>query len=59
MLEGSSLAQKCSVSGESVEVFYRQKLMIALNVSIVAFNHGCEEISTPILRQKYYEENYY
>jgi acetyltransferase-like isoleucine patch superfamily enzyme len=56
MGEGSSIAQNCTISGESVGVFIGKNVMIAPNVSIVAFNHGYEDINIPMVRQKNVEE---
>ena len=56
MGEGSSIAQNCSISGESVGVFIGKNVMIAPNVSIIAFNHGYENINIPMVRQKKVEE---
>lgn len=52
MGEGSSLAQNCSVSGESVGVFIGKNVMVAPNVTIVAFNHGFEDLEIPMVFQK-------
>lgn len=55
MGEGSSIAQNCSVSGESAGVFIGKNVMIAPNVVIVAFNHGYEDVSVPMVLQPYSE----
>lgn len=55
MGEGSSIAQNCSISGESVGVYIGKNVMIAPNVSIVAFNHGYEDINTPMVKQQHVE----
>jgi len=39
MDSGSSIAQNSSISGGKVGVFIGEKIMIAPNVVIVAFNH--------------------
>lgn len=52
MGEGSSIAQNCSISGESAGVFIGQNVMIASNVVIVAFNHGFESLEEPMCFQK-------
>ena len=51
MGEGSSIAQNCSISGESVGVFIGKNVMIAPNVVIVAFNHGYEQTDLPMVKQ--------
>jgi len=51
MNEGSSLAQNCSISGESAGVFIGKQVMIAPNVVIVAFNHGFEDPYVPMVKQ--------
>lgn len=51
MGRGSSIAQNCSISGESVGVFIGENVMIAPNVSIVAFNHGFDSIDIPMVNQ--------
>lgn len=51
MKEGSSIAQNCSISGESAGVFIGKNVMIAPNVVIVAFNHGIEKIEIPMSKQ--------
>lgn len=56
MDEGSSIAQNCSISGESEGVFIGKNVMIASNVVIVAFNHGFESIEKPMSLQPYTEE---
>lgn len=52
MDEGSSIAQNCSISGESVGVFLGKNVMIAPNVVIVAFNHGYLDLNYPMSKQK-------
>jgi acetyltransferase-like isoleucine patch superfamily enzyme len=52
MGEGSSIAQNCSISGESAGVFIGKNVMVAPNVVIVAFNHGFEKLDTPMVKQK-------
>ena len=52
MGSGSSIAQNCSISGESVGVFIGENVMIAPNVVIVAFNHGFDSASEPMVFQK-------
>lgn len=51
MGRGSSIAQNCSISGENVGVFIGENVMIAPNVSIVAFNHGFENVEIPMVNQ--------
>lgn len=48
---GSSIAQNCSISGENAGVFIGENVMIAPNVSIVAFNHGFELVEIPMVKQ--------
>lgn len=50
--EGSSIAQNCSISGGNAGVFIGKNVMIAPNVSIVAFNHGYDDVETPMVNQK-------
>ena len=52
MGEGSSIAQNTSISGESAGVFIGKNVMIAPNVIIVAFNHGFDDLKTPMVNQK-------
>lgn len=52
MGEGSSLAQNCTASGESAGIFIGNNVMIAPNVVLVAFNHGFEDLDTPMVLQK-------
>lgn len=52
MGEGSSIAQNCTISGESAGVFIGKNVMIAPNVVIVAFNHGFYDIEIPMVDQK-------
>lgn len=52
MGEGSSIAQNYTISGESAGVFIGKNVMIAPNVVIVAFNHGFEDIETPMVKQE-------
>lgn len=52
MDEGSSIAQNCTIGGESVGVFIGKNVMIAPNVVIVAFNHGIESLEIPMSLQK-------
>ncbi|MBU1013319.1 MAG: acyltransferase [Bacteroidetes bacterium] len=52
MDEGSSIAQNCSISGESVGVYIGKNVMIAPNVVIIAFNHGYNEIDVPLVKQR-------
>lgn len=56
MDEGSSIAQNCSISGENVGVFIGKNVMIAPNVVIVAFNHGYDDLSLPMVKQLNTEE---
>lgn len=51
MGRGSSIAQNCSISGGNVGVFIGENVMIAPNVSIVAFNHGFETLQKPMVLQ--------
>ncbi|ODT34953.1 MAG: hypothetical protein BGN92_07910 [Sphingobacteriales bacterium 41-5] len=53
--EGSSIAQNCTISGESVGIFVGKNVMIAPNVVIVAFNHGINLTSMPMSMQDYEE----
>lgn len=48
---GSSIAQNCSISGESIGVYIGNNVMIAPNVVIVAFNHGFESNEIPMVLQ--------
>lgn len=48
---GSSIAQNCSIGGETAGVFIGENVMIAPNVVIVAFNHGCDSIEIPMVKQ--------
>ncbi len=52
MGEGSSIAQNCTIAGEKAGVFIGKNVMIAPNVVIVAFNHGFEDIETPMVKQE-------
>lgn len=52
MESGSSIAQNCTISGESAGVYIGKNVMIAPNVVIVAFNHGHHDISIPMSKQK-------
>lgn len=52
MGEGSSIAQNCSISGETSGVFLGKNVMIGPNVVIVAFNHGMSDFSIPMVKQK-------
>lgn len=51
MGKGSSMAQNCTVSGESVGVFIGKDVMVAPNVVMVAFNHGFENIDLSMVNQ--------
>jgi acetyltransferase-like isoleucine patch superfamily enzyme len=51
MGEGSSIAQNCSISGESAGVFIGKNVMIAPNVVIVAFDHGHQRADSPMVDQ--------
>ena len=51
MGSGSSIAQNCSISGESAGVFIGENVMIAPNVVIVAFNHGYDKLDIPMVKQ--------
>lgn len=55
MGEGSSIAQNCTISGESAGVFIGKNVMIAPNVVIVAFAHGIKKINLPMSKQDYEE----
>jgi acetyltransferase-like isoleucine patch superfamily enzyme len=48
---GSSIAQNCSISGEKAGIFIGENVMIAPNVSIVAFSHGFASIDVPMVKQ--------
>jgi carbonic anhydrase/acetyltransferase-like protein (isoleucine patch superfamily) len=48
---GSSIAQNCSISGETAGVFIGENVMIAPNVVIVAFNHGYENFEVPMVKE--------
>ena len=48
---GSSIAQNCSISGENSGIFIGENVMIAPNVSIVAFNHGYSSLDIPMVEQ--------
>jgi acetyltransferase-like isoleucine patch superfamily enzyme len=48
---GSSIAQNCSISGGVVGVFIGENVMIAPNVSIVAFSHSFASIDLPMVKQ--------
>jgi acetyltransferase-like isoleucine patch superfamily enzyme len=50
--EGTSIAQNSSISGEVEGVFIGKNVMIAPNVTIVAFNHGFELTNIPMVIQK-------
>ena len=52
MGEGSSIAQNCTISGESVGVKIGRNVMIAPNVVIVAFDHGYSSLDEPMVKQK-------
>lgn len=56
MGKGSSIAQNCSISGESAGVFIGENVMIAPNVVIVAFSHGFVSVDEPMVFQKNTEE---
>jgi acetyltransferase-like isoleucine patch superfamily enzyme len=51
MGKGSSIAQNCSISGESSGVFIGKDVMIAPNVVIVAFSHGVDLVDIPMVKQ--------
>lgn len=51
MDENSSLAQNCTVSGETAGVTIGKDVMIAPNVVIVAFNHNFENRDIPMRLQ--------
>jgi acetyltransferase-like isoleucine patch superfamily enzyme len=51
MGEGSSIAQNCTISGETAGVFIGKNVMIAPNVVIIAFNHGFADIELPMALQ--------
>lgn len=53
MGEGSSIAQNCSITGETAGVFIGKNVMIAPNVVIVAFNHGYADVSIPMASQSF------
>lgn len=55
MGEGSSIAQNCSITGETAGVIIGKNVMIAPNVVIVAFNHGFSEVSRPMAFQPFTE----
>lgn len=59
MGEGSSIAQNCSISGESAGVFIGKNVMIAPNVVIVAFNHGYADDLLPMALQSFTEAPIY
>lgn len=50
--EYSSVAQNCTISGETAGVFIGKEVMIAPNVVIVAFNHGYSKLDMAMIRQK-------
>ena len=52
---GCSIAQNCTISGESVGVFLGENVMIAPNVVIVAFSHGHEDLTIPMKLQPNHE----
>ncbi len=52
MGEGSSIAQNCSISGESAGVYIGKNVMIAPNVVMVAFNHGSDNLDVPMIKQR-------
>ena len=55
MVEGSSIAQNCSISGEKAGVFIGENVMISSNVVMVAFNHGIKNLGIPMPLQNYEE----
>lgn len=57
--ENSSIAQNCSISGETVGVFIGENVMIAPGVVIVAFNHGFDRLDIPMLNQQNIEKAIY
>jgi acetyltransferase-like isoleucine patch superfamily enzyme len=63
MDEGSSIAQNCSISGESVGVYIGKNVMIAPNVGIFSSNHCCNQIDAIMIKQRntevsvYFEDN--
>ncbi len=56
MGKGSSIAQNCSISAGNVGIFIGNNVMIAPNVSIVAFNHGFADVDIPMVKQNNTEE---
>jgi acetyltransferase-like isoleucine patch superfamily enzyme len=59
MGKGSSIAQNCTISGESAGVFIGENVMIAPNVVLVAFNHGFADTTIPMSFQLYTESPIY
>lgn len=53
---GSSVAQNCTISGESAGIYIGENVMIAPNVTIVAFDHGYQCLKTPMTKQKNIEK---
>jgi len=51
MGKGSSIAQKCTISGENAVFFIGENVMIASNVVIVALNHRFEDLNIPMSMQ--------
>lgn len=49
---GSSIANNCSLSGESAGIFIGKNVMIAPGCVIVAFNHGFSDLDMPMVKQK-------
>lgn len=54
--EGSSVAQNCSISGQSAGVRIGCNVMLAPNVVIIAFSHGTSDILMPMSKQPVEEE---
>lgn len=48
---GSSIANNCSLSGESAGIFIGEHVMIAPGCVLVAFNHGFSRIDIPMVKQ--------
>jgi acetyltransferase-like isoleucine patch superfamily enzyme len=51
MGSGSSIAQNCSIAGGNAGVYIGKNVMIAPNVSIIAFSHGYKYTNIPMVKQ--------
>ncbi|MBO6768983.1 MAG: acyltransferase [Erythrobacter sp.] len=49
--EGSSIAQNCTISGETAGVSIGRHVMLAPNVVVVAFDHGFADLEVPMAHQ--------